>query len=74
MREVRVIHPLYAVNLEVVRIAGSVPSEAEETEAPRRLPVPATKSFFSPDYVQSSAKWFLSARHSRESGNPGTFD
>ena len=31
MREVRVIHPLYAVNLEVVRIARSVPSEAEET-------------------------------------------
>ena len=27
-----------------------------------------------PDYAQSSAKWFLSARHSRESGNPGTFD
>ena len=29
-----------------------------------------------PDYAQSSAEWFLSARHSRGSGsgNPGTFD
>ena len=32
------------------------------------------RCFPAPDYAQSSAEWFLSARHSRGSGNPGTFD
>ena len=41
------IHPLYAVTPEAARIASSVPSEAGETEAPRRIPAPVIESCFS---------------------------